>query len=142
MVVYVDTSVLVALIVPEPHSAAVTKWYARTRGELASAVWCVTEFASALGLKQRTGQLDRVQAEHAWERFGRLTANDLRLLPLDEACFHRAATLVLDAATSLRAGDALHLACAEGVGAKGLATLDVVLGRNARRLKIKPVAFA
>jgi len=39
----------------------------------------------------------------------------------------------------LRAGDALHLACAEAAGAKHIATLDDVLARNAQRLKIKPV---
>ena len=46
--VYVDTSVLVALIVREPHSAAVARWYGRARAELVSAAWCVTEFASEL----------------------------------------------------------------------------------------------
>jgi predicted nucleic acid-binding protein len=41
----------------------------------------------------------------------------------------------------LRAGDALHLACAETAGAKHMATLDEALSRNAQRLKIKPVAL-
>ena len=63
---YVDTSALVALIVPEPGSAAVARWYASATGELVSAVWCITEFASALGIKQRTGQLDSRQAQQAW----------------------------------------------------------------------------
>ena len=139
--IYVDTSALVALIVNEPHSAAVARWYGGARDELVSAVWCVTEFASALGIKQRTGQLDKAQAESALERFGRLTANDLRLLPLEPVHFHRAAMLALEASTSLRAGDALHLACAEQAGARHMATLDDVLGRNAQRMKIKPVAF-
>ena len=139
--VYVDTSVLVALFANEPRSAAVARWYAATKAELISATWCVTEFASALGIKQRTGQMDLAQARAAWERFGRLAANDLRLLPLGPADYHRAATLTLDAAHSLRAGDALHLACAIRAGAKSIATLDEVLGRNARRLKIKPVLF-
>jgi uncharacterized protein len=141
-VVYVDTSVLVALIVPEAHSPAVARWYGRTRVELASAAWCITEFASALGIKQRTAQLDAAQAQDAWVRFGRLLANDLALLPLEAAIFHRAAALALDASSSLRAGDALHLACAERAGARGMATLDGVLGRQAQRLKIKVVAFA
>ncbi len=48
---------------------------------------------------------------------------------------------VLDAANASRAGDALHLACAEAAGAKHMATLDDVLARNAQRLKIKPVAL-
>jgi uncharacterized protein with PIN domain len=51
--VYVDTSVLVALCVREPKSAAVTRWYAACREELVCAVWCMTEFASALGIKLR-----------------------------------------------------------------------------------------
>ena len=138
-VVYVDTSVLVPLFLNEPLSVSVARWYAREKGELVAAVWCIPEFASALGIKQRTGAIDALQAQGAWARFERLVAADLRLLPADPANFHRAAELVLDAASALRAGDALHLACAETAGAKRMATLDDVLSRNARRLKIKPV---
>ena len=49
--------------------------------------------------------------------------------------------MTLDAESGLRAGDVLHLACAVQAGATSIATLDEVLGRNARRLKIKPVAL-
>lgn len=139
--VYVDTSVLVPLFMHEPHSAAVAGWYAREKRELVAAAWCITEFASALGIKQRTGAIDAQQAEGAWSRFRRLVAADLRLLPVAPAHFHRAAELVLDAANALRAGDALHLACAEAAGAKHLATLDKVLGRNALRLKMRQVVL-
>ena len=132
---------MVALIVPEPHSAAVSRWYGRSRAKLVSALWCVTEFASALGIKQRTGQIDAAQAKDAWRRFERLVAGDLALLPPVAASFHRAAALVLDAPAALRAGDALHLACAEYAGAKAMATLDTVLGRNARRFNIQPIVF-
>ena len=114
--VYVDTSALVALIVNEPHSEAVAAWYARTDAELVAATWCVPEFASALAIKQRTGHLSMAQAHQAWERFGRLTATDLVLLPVAPEDFSRAAALTLDAASGLRAGDALHLACAEAAG--------------------------
>jgi predicted nucleic acid-binding protein len=70
-----------------------------------------------------------------------MVAADLRLLPVVPANFHRAAELVLDAASALRAGDALHLACAEASGAKHLATLDDGLSRNAQRLKIKSMVL-
>lgn len=140
--IYVDTSALVALIVKEPGSAAVSAWYAAARSELVSAAWCVTEFGSALGLKQRSAQLDADQTQQAWERFQRLVANDLRLLPVEPTDFHRAAVLTLDAASGIRAGDALHLACAERAGVKGLATLDAAMARNAQRVKIKPVALS
>jgi predicted nucleic acid-binding protein len=139
--VYVDTSVLVALFPNEQHSQAATDWYAHEKSELAAAAWCVPEFASALGLKQRTGAIDEQQAQGAWERFERMVAADLKLLPVEPANFYRAAELVLDAASALRAGDALHLACAEAAGAKHMATLDDTLGRNAQRLKMKLIAL-
>jgi predicted nucleic acid-binding protein len=139
--VYVDTSVLVALFLNEQHSQAATDWYAHETSELAAAAWCVPEFASALGLKQRTGAIDKLQAQGAWERFERMVAADLKLLPVEPANFYRAAELVLDAASALRAGDALHLACAEAAGAKHMATLDDSLGRNAQGLKMKLIAL-
>ncbi len=61
------------------------------------------------------------------------------LAKLEAMHFHRTAGLALDAQHALRAGDALHLTCAEQAGASRMATLDIVLGRNAQRLKIKPV---
>lgn len=139
--VYVDTSVLVALFLNEQHSQAATDWYAVETSELAAAAWCVPEFASALGLKQRTGAIDEQQAQGAWVPFERMVAADLNLLPVEPANFYRAAELVLDAAGALRAGDALHLACAEAAGAKHMATLDDTLGRNAQRLKMKLIAL-
>lgn len=135
--VYVDTSVLVALHLNEPRSVDVSRWYTNCTDELVSAMWCVTEFASALGIKQRTGQIIEAEAQAAWQRFERLCANDLQLLPVEPTTFHRAAVLTLDAATSLRAGDSLHLAAALEAKAKSMATLDEVLARNAKRMKLK-----
>ena len=139
--VYVGTSVLVPLFLNEPHSVAAADWYAKEKRELVAAAWCVPEFASALGIKQRNGAIDAKHAQSAWAAFGRMVAADLRLLPVAPAHFTRAAELVLDAARALRAGDALHLACAEAAGAKYVATLDDVLGRYAKRLKIKAVVL-
>ncbi len=48
----------------------------------------------------------------------------------------------LGAATALRAGDALHLACAEQAGAVGMVALNAGLARYAQRLNIKPVDLA
>ena len=70
-------------------------------------------------------------------QFERMCANDLQLLPIESGTFHRAAVLTLDAASGLRAGDALHLAAALDSKVKSIATLDDVLAKNAKRLKIK-----
>lgn len=138
---YVDTSVLVALCTHEAKTADVIKWYADCTDELASAAWCVTEFASAMGLKQRTGQLTESQAQTAWLQFERICANDLQLLPVEAMTFHSAALLTMDPSTGLRAGDALHLACAMANQAQGMVTLDVVLSNNAKRQKVTAVAI-
>lgn len=138
---YVDTSVLVALCTNEAKTADVVKWYANCIEELASAAWCVTEFASAMGLKQRTGQLTQEQARTAWMQFEKVCANDLLLLPVETTTFHKAAVLTLEASAGLRAGDALHLACAMQAKAQGLVTLDVVLAKNAKRFKVPSVTI-
>ena len=70
-----------------------------------------------------------------------MVAADLGLLPVAAAHLHRAAPLVLEAASALRVGDALHLVCAEAAGTKHVATLEEVRARSARRLEIKPVAM-
>jgi len=138
---YVDTSVLVALCTNEAKTADAVKWYGDCAEELASAAWCVTEFASALGLKQRTGQLTEPQAQTAWVKFERMCANDLNLLPVEPMTFHKAAMLTMDTAAGLRAGDALHLACAMEGKVAGMVTLDSVLAKNAQRVKVKPVTI-
>ncbi|MBI5659944.1 MAG: type II toxin-antitoxin system VapC family toxin [Nitrosomonadales bacterium] len=141
MVCYVDTSVLVALCANEPKSESVSRWYAKCKDKLVSSAWCVTEFASALGIKQRTGQLTTAEAQVAWQSFQRLCANDMALLSPDTDIFHKAAFLTLDATTGLRAGDALHLTSALQANVKRMATLDDVFARNAKQRKIAVVAF-
>jgi len=135
--VYVDTSVLVALFLKEPRSSDVARWYAACEDDLVSAMWCVTEFASALSIKQSTGQIDGTEAQAAWQHFERLCANDLQLMPVEPVTFHRAAVLTLDHDSGLRAGDALHLAAALDAKAKGMATLDEVLAINAKQMKLR-----
>ena len=136
--IYVDTSVLVALHTREPHIAAATRWYAACDDDLASSPWCVTEFARALALKQRTGQLKVAAADRAWEMFQRLCANDLQLVPVGPGTFERAAALVRDAALGLRAGDALHVAAALDLKVTGFATLDGAQRAACTRLRLKP----
>ena len=65
-----------------------------------------------------------------------MCANDLQLLPVDTGTFHRTAVLTLDATSVLRAGDALHLAAALDYKVKSIATLDVVLAKNASDMKL------
>ena len=106
-----------------------------------SAAWCVAEFASALGLKQHTGQLNNTQARVAWMQFERICANDLQLLPVETVTFQKAAMLTMKSQSGLRAGDALHLASAIESKTKGMVTLDKVLANSAEHNRIRTVSL-
>lgn len=130
--IYVDTSVAVPLFVPEPASVAVDAWLEACSDPLVSSDWIVTEFASALSLKVRRGELTTRQAAAAWNGFGEFCQTGLRLLPVSRKAFDDAARLVRDAESGLRAGDSLHLAMALEAGAGGFATADDTLEKNAK----------
>jgi uncharacterized protein len=137
--VYVDTSVLVALHLNEPNSQLAERWYAKCTEPMVSAIWCVTEFASALGIKLRTGQINADQSTAAWLRFEAQCRNELQLVSVEADMFHKAALLALNSESNLRSGDSLHLACAVALKANSLATFDGVLATNSERLDLKLV---
>ena len=137
---YLDTSALVALFVSEARSAAVLTWLQHSTDSLLSSIWCVTEFASALGIKQRTLQLSATEASAIWSRFDRFSRRDLRLVQPKTHQYSRAARLALDAASGLRSGDAMHLTIALESKADKLLTLDQLMAKNALRLHI-PLAI-
>jgi uncharacterized protein len=138
-VVYVDTSVLVALHLNEPNSKLAEHWYATCEQPMVSAIWCVTEFASALGIKLRTGQINAEQSTAAWARFEKQCSNDLQLVSIEASTFHNAALLALNSGSKLRSGDSLHLACALQLKAESIATFDAVLSGNAEKHALKLV---
>ena len=56
--VYLDTSAAVPIFVPEPASEAIVGWIAANDAPLVSSDWIVTEFASALSIKVRQGEIN------------------------------------------------------------------------------------
>jgi predicted nucleic acid-binding protein len=140
--IYLDTSAAVPLFVSEPSSEAVDAWYESCADTLVSCDWIVTEFASALAMKERTGALTARNARDAWREFLAFCGAGLRMLPLGRDTFRQAAVFTRQHKHGLRAGDALHLAAALEAGAKSLATLDANQASNARRLKLRTVAIA
>jgi predicted nucleic acid-binding protein len=51
--IYLDTSVVVALLTPEESSSRSLDWFAQSCEPLISSDWLITETHSALGIKQR-----------------------------------------------------------------------------------------
>ncbi len=121
---YLDTSVLVAALTPEPGTATVQQWLARQPPEeLHISDWVTTEFSSALSIKLREGQIGPEDRASALAMFTTLTEDSLSVLPVNPANFHTAARFADQAGIGLRAGDALHLAVASAHGA-AICTLD------------------
>ena len=137
--VYVDTSVLVALLTNEATAKRIMKWLAEESRPLVSGDWCVTEFASALALKQRTSQIDQRQRNAVWREFNEFCDGTIRLVPLGREVFSDAATLVHKSKNGLRAGDALHLALAVRLQVAAFFTLDARLAESAKHNKLSIV---
>ena len=130
--IYLDTSAAVPMFVPEPASPAIEAWFGSCTEPLVSSDWIVTEFCSALSIKVRKGEISARQAQAAWKDFDAFCNSGLRLLPVSRKAFAEAAGMARKAASSLRSGDALHLAMALEAGASGIATADEMLAKNAK----------
>lgn len=140
--VYLDTSAAVPLFVAEHASNAIDRWISMCESPIVSSDWIVTEFASALSIKERSGMLGTKDAKAAWRSFEMFCQSGLRLAPVSRQAFDVAAKLVREPTHGLRSGDALHLAVAIEMGADAIATLDATMARSAKRLKLASVAFS
>ena len=130
--IYLDTSAAIPLFIPEPISDAVDAWFEACDETLISSDWILTEFASALSIKVRRGEIEQKQAQAAWKDFESFCQSGLRLVTVSRQAFLRAAQLVRDVPSRLRSGDSLHLAMSIEVGAASIATADVNLAKNAK----------
>lgn len=135
--IYLDTSVAVSLLVPEPKTADVRAWFAGLSEISVSSDWLLTEFDSAISIKLRSGELSAANAKTVRKEFEMLATSGLRIVAVSRSAFRDAANLARQHAHRLRAGDALHLAVARELSAKSVATLDSVMAANAKRLKMR-----
>jgi len=138
MRIYVDTSVLVAAHVSEPHTDLAQRCLSEQSSGLLISMWALVEADSALAIKRRRGELDAASQAVAITDIDGFSARfGPHVLPL-EADMQRARVLCRNVDSGLRAGDALHLALALRLGVSHLATLDVVLAKNATAHGIVP----
>ena len=122
---YVDTSVFIALFLPEATSVAIRSWFQQSRlDEVAISSWTLTEFASALGRKIRSRVASADSAAAALTGFRGLARESLSTVVPRHHDFADAAALIQRFDLGLRAGDALHVAIARNHGAEVLVTLD------------------
>jgi uncharacterized protein len=138
--VYVDTSALVPMFIREPGSEAVVRWLESSGERPAISEWTLVEFASAAALKVRTDQVTASLARQAVARMHEFARTHCTVATPGRDEFRRAADLAGRGSLKLRAGDALHLAIAEGIAASAILCLDEAMIGSARSLGIEVIA--
>jgi uncharacterized protein len=134
--VYLDTSALAKIYLPEPGSAELESALLGRRDLLVSDL-SVSELTSAIARRVREGQLAVIQVRRIYRRVLRdLTAGEFRRPELTAAVHREAERLLMSIGSRvpLRAGDALHLALAALAGARVLVTFDRRMVAAARAL--------
>jgi len=132
--IYIDTSALVPVFIREAKSEAVIGWLESSGERLAISEWSLVEFASAAAIKVRTGQVAPNLAKQSTARVREFARKHCTVAVPGREEFRRAAELTGDGSLKLRAGDALHLAIAESLGAQGMLCLDEVMSSSAKSL--------
>lgn len=133
--IYVDTSVILPLFVPEPTSKATMAFVdSLPPDQLTVSQWTMVEFLSVLGRHVRGGRIDDAYAGEVRARFEKLVPGTFRILSPTVADFSLARQWLADPARGLRAGDALHLAVASNNAAGEIFTFDKNMLRAGRDL--------
>jgi uncharacterized protein len=109
-------------------------------GTLLISDWVVTEFASALSIKVRSGELSAEDRARLAGVFTRLLTESLMVLPVTPDHFATAARFAEQFRLGLCAADALHVAIAAQQGAT-ICTLDRRLAEAATMLAASAVAI-
>jgi predicted nucleic acid-binding protein len=133
---YLDTSVVVAVLVHEPGTAVAQAWLRSMASRpWQVSTWVQTELASALGMQCRRGVLSSPERDAVWSRFQAFLQGRLQLLDPVADDFALAARFCLGDGSRLRAGDALHLALCQRQNSV-LVSFDKVLCEAARHHRI------
>jgi predicted nucleic acid-binding protein len=139
LILYLDTSLLVAAFTNEAATERVQDWLgAQPVESLTISDWVTTEFSAALSIKLRNRELDVSHRADALALFARLSADSFTILPVARAQFLTAARFADQHAIGLRAGDALHLAICADRGAT-IYTLDRRLAEAAPLVGVQAV---
>ena len=92
MILYLDTSVLVAALTHAAETARMQRWLDDQAPELlAISDWVTAEFSSALSIKLRSGQIEMQHRADALAMFTTMSADTFTVLPISAAQFRTAA---------------------------------------------------
>jgi predicted nucleic acid-binding protein len=134
---YLDTSIIVKLLVTEPDSEFFIRSLEGQR--LTTSELAQTEVFSALLARERAGKIEAADRRLAWKEFqARVADEEIRIEPLNSIVL-RKATRCLEYChppAPLRTLDAIHLATADLCQDFPLVTTDIRLANAARAMHI------
>ena len=134
---YLDTSFVAPLYIPEPDSDEVRRLiYSLSQEYIAISEWTCVEFSSMVARRVRMQQLGETEAQGLLAAFERISHTQFAILTPSQADYRLADIFLRNFATGLRAGDALHLAIAKNNGAQHVYSLDQGLIKAAGLLNI------
>jgi uncharacterized protein len=135
---YLDTSVVVALVLRDSHTAKAEAWLQQATPACIISDFCAVEFASVVSRQVRMGHLSTADGSAVLEVFDEWIARTAQVVTSSGEHMETAGHMVRNFDTKLSAPDAIHLAVAKYHGLV-LATFDERLGDAAHRENVKIV---
>jgi predicted nucleic acid-binding protein len=131
--VYLDASVLVALLTDDPLTSRADAFMRTEKPVLVVSDFAAAEFASAIARRVRTGEITSDEARVGFSAFDAWTARATRREQTQAADVSAAEAFLRRLDLNLRTADALNIAIAQRVGA-ALLTFDEKMATSARLL--------
>lgn len=135
---YLDSSVVVALLLPDAHSFKADAWLTRTTPTFTISDFCKVEFAAVISRRARMKGLTASDAAVALGKFDSWLNNGAEVVTCGQQHMASAESLVRDFSSKLSAPDAIHLAIASE-NSFVLVTFDERLAQAAQRHNIPVV---
>jgi len=135
---YLDTSVVVALVLHDSHTAKAEAWLEHAAPACIVSDFCAIEFASVVSRQVRMSHLSMANGNAVLELFDQWIARTAQVVTSSGEHMEAAGRMVRNFDTKLSAPDAIHLAVAKYHGLV-LATFDERLGDAARRENVGTV---
>jgi predicted nucleic acid-binding protein len=138
--VYLDTSVVVPLLLPDPFNRRAEAFLRANPSSVVISDFVAAEFASAAGRRIRTRVSSESEVRIAFANLDNWKRTSAEGAETTSADVHGAQAMLRRLDLALRTPDALNLAIAQRLGAE-LATFDVGMADCARALRIVVVAL-
>ena len=135
---YLDTSVVVALVLRDSHTPRAEAWLEQSAPACIVSDFCALEFASVVSRQVRMSHLSRIDGSAVLDLFDEWIARTAQVVTSSGEHIEAAGRMVRDFDSKLSAPDAIHLAVAKLRGLV-LVTFDQRLGDAARRENVKIV---